>query len=294
MPVKCQICGFRASEASSADIGQVRGNTDRFSGKLFPLWKCPGCLTIYSVEPVDFAAIYADYPLNRRKSDVFARGTLSNLLRRLTKAGLKKHHAILDYGCGNGIFVQFLADRGYRRVTGYDPFVPEYAQPPVGPFDWVVNNDTIEHCDDVRAMIVRCVDLLKPGGFFYLGTADSEPVKMSDLEPHVMRLHQPFHRVIFTEATLHRLIREAGLELILSYRRSYLDTLRPFCNYRFLDELNKSLGHSLERALDPAASFRVVSRTPRLWFFAWFGYFFPSAAEPAVVALKPAQQHQPI
>jgi hypothetical protein len=72
-----------------------------------------------------------------------------------------------------------------------------------------------------------------------------------------------------------------------SYRRSYQDTIRPFANYRFLDELNGRLGHDLDRALDPKQSTAAFARSPALWFFAFFGYLSPSALEPAVVCRKP-------
>jgi SAM-dependent methyltransferase len=239
------------------------------------------------VDPVDFADIYSDYPLNKRKLDVFARGTLANLLARLERAGLRKEDSILDYGCGNGVFLQFLREKGFTRVAGYDPFVAEFSSLPAGPFDCVVANDLIEHVPDPRATLVECAAKVRPGGLLYVGTADSEPVEMNDLEPHIMRLHQPFHRVIVSAKGLERLARETGLAPVAAYRRSYMDTLLPFSNYRFLDELNKTLGHDLDAALDPSSA-SVVMRTPRLWFFALFGFFFPSADEPAVVLRRPA------
>src|SRR5262249_27556894 len=149
--------------------------------------------------------------------------------------------------------------------------------------DVVINNDTIEHCDDMQGMIKDCLGLLKPGGLLYIGTADSEPVEMSNLAPHRMRLHQPYHRIILTEHSLHKLVRQFDVEIVGSYRRSYHDTLRPFSNYRFLDELNKAMGHNLDLALDATATREVFLRTPRLWFFAFLGYWFPTAFEPAVI-----------
>jgi SAM-dependent methyltransferase len=269
------------------DVGKARGNTRRFAKEIYRLWKCPQCQSIHNVEPVDFADIYSDYPLNKRKLDVFARGTLRNLLARLERAGLRREHSILDYGCGNGVFLQFLREKGFSHVTGYDPFVAEFASLPAGPFDCVVANDLIEHVPDPRATLEQCAAEVRPGGLLYVGTADSEPVVMDDLEPHIMRLHQPFHRVIVTAKGLEQLAGETGLAPVAAYRRSYMDTLLPFSNYRFLDELNKTLGHDLDAALDPSSA-RVVMRTPRLWFFALFGFFFPSADEPAVVLRRPA------
>jgi 2-polyprenyl-3-methyl-5-hydroxy-6-metoxy-1,4-benzoquinol methylase len=237
------------------------------------------------MDPVDFNDIYSDYPLNQRRLDVFARGTLRNLLRRLVKAGLRKDHSVLDYGCGNGILVQFLKDRGYSHMTGFDPYVKEFSQRPGSSFDCVIANDVIEHCASPCDMIKECTSTLNPGGLLYIGTADAEGVNMAQLEAHIMRLHLPFHRVILTQESLRRLATESGLQIVRMYRRSYMDTLMPFANYRFLDEFNKALGHNMDLALDPSAS-KVVLRKPSLLFYALFGYFCPSAYEPALVLRK--------
>ena len=110
--------------------------------------------------------------------------------------------------------------------------------------------------------------------------------KMTNLEPEVMRLHQPFHRIILTEQSLHDVVAEFDLDIIGSYTRSYHDTRRPFSNYRFLDELNSAVGHNLDLAMEPDVTTRAFLRSPRLWFFALLGYWFPSAIEPAVVVRK--------
>jgi SAM-dependent methyltransferase len=284
----CKICGYMTDCPDPRELGEARGNTERFRDTRFRLWKCPKCLSIHSIDPVDFRDLYADYPLSRRRLDVFAKGTIKSLLGRLVRAGLSRSDSILDYGSGHGIFVDYLQQRGYRDVTGYDPYVPAYAERPYRLFDCVVANDVIEHVPDPRATLKECADLVKPGGILYLGTADSEPVEMDNLEPHLMRLHQPFHRVIITEKSLHELGLETGFSIERTYRRSYMDTLMPFSNYRFLDEFNKALGHNLDRAFDPDAG-KVVLSKPRLLFHALFGYFFPSAYEPAIILRRPQQ-----
>lgn len=284
---QCVICGHWTDAPGPAELGACRGNTARFRHQLHHLWKCPRCLTIHNIDPVDFADIYRDYPLNQRRLDVFARSTLRNLLKRLRRAGLPNDAAILDYGCGNGVLVDYLRERGYTRVEGYDPYVERFARAPEGVFDCVIANDVIEHVSDPRRTVAECAHLVKPGGLLYLGTADSAPVDMGNLEPHIMRLHQPFHRVIITEQSLHRLSRETGYGLVAAYRRSYMDTLMPFSNYRFLDEFNQALGHDMDRALQPEAG-KIMLKKPSLWFFAFFGYLFPSAYEPALVLRRPA------
>lgn len=286
-PYCCRVCGYETRRARPQDVGEAPGNTERFAPKTFRLWQCPACRTIRSLDPVDFAAVYADYPLKQRKLDFFARRTLGNLLRRLRSAGLKKTDRILDYGCGNGVFVAYLREKGYADVSGFDPYEARYAaEPPAdATFDCVIVNDVIEHCDDPREILRKCGVLLRDGGLLYVGTSDAAGVAMDRLEPHLMRLHLPFHRTIMLEEKLHDLVLETGFLRARSWRRSYMDTLVPFANYRFLDEFNKALGHIIDRAFAAPDPLLFVKH-PRLLFFGFFGYFLPSACEPAIAAIK--------
>ncbi len=288
----CLVCGHVADPVESAHCGTVRGNTERFKGEVFRIWRCPGCRALHAMDPVDMADIYSDYPLNRdRTLDIFARGTYRNLLGRLTAHGVSSADSILDFGCGNAVFLRFLGEQGFNNITGYDPFVREYAarpEPPEGGYDCVIANDVIEHVDSPKAMMRECLELTRPGGLLYVGTADAQGVDdMADLTPHIMRLHQPFHRVILTQQSLIDVGLELGLELVQTRRRSYMDTFMPFSNYRFLDEFNRAHGHNLDAALAPDAA-GIVARRPQLLFWALFGYFLPSAMEPSVLWRRPA------
>ncbi len=284
IPYTCKICRYSTESPGSKDLGCARGNTGRFLNQTFDLWKCPKCLSIHTLGDVDLADIYADYPLNNRVLDIYAKGTYNNLLNRLKTAGLQTSDRILDYGSGNGIFIEFMESQGYTNIHGYDPYVKAYEALPDenSKFDWVIANDVIEHCIDPVGMMEHALGFLKKGGHFYAGTADSQDVDMTDLDAHTMRLHLPFHRVIINQAMLLHLGRLFDMEPVSVFLRSYMDTLRPFSNYRFLDEFSKALGHNLDKALDPSNS-TIVFKHPKLFFYAFFGYFFPSAYEPAVL-----------
>src|SRR5262245_40107205 len=132
----CSICGL--SRHDTKETGWICGNTKRFLNHRFELWKCTACSTIHAVGHADFADLYRDYPLNRKRPiDFFASRTCANLYRRLVKAGLSEGNRILDFGCGSGTFVEYLRHRkkqaGYR-TAGYDPWVEEFAQRPAGLF----------------------------------------------------------------------------------------------------------------------------------------------------------------
>lgn len=283
----CPMCGRRAPETGEGDVAWIPGNTARFRQQQFPVWKCPDCQTIQSLAAIDPADIYSDYPLHKMSLDFFGRQTMGNLLCRLEKAGMRKEDTILDYGCGNGLFLQFLANGGYGKATGYDPYVSGYADGVAlaRTYDCVVANDVIEHTDNPRRTVADCAKLVKPGGLLYVGMPESDGVDMKNLGPHMMRLHQPFHRVILSRRSLQGLARDNGLAVVETYERSYLDTKVPFANYRFLDEFNRANGYDLDLAMSKESG-QALLRKPWLLGYAVAGYWMPSAFEPAAVLRK--------
>ena len=52
---------------------------------------------------------------------------------------------MLDYGGGTGILARRLREGGFRAAQTYDPFVPEHAALPPGPFDVVTCYEVLEH-----------------------------------------------------------------------------------------------------------------------------------------------------
>lgn len=284
----CVVCGFIHDTQDHLSHVYAPGNTTRFLINKFKLWKCTNCLTVHSLNQVDFADIYQDYPVNSYQTlDFFATFRFSNLLKRLQKAGLKQNHRILDMGCGNGIFVSYLKKKGYTSVTGYDPYVKKFSKLIFNEkFDCIIANDVIEHVENPRKFMSDCANLLLQNGILYFGTADSSDIEFNEIAKYSMKLHQPFHRILMTPTSLEKLGRELiSFTLIKSFKRSYMDTLIPFVNYRFLDEFNKSLGYEIDLAFKPESKKKILL-SPRLIFFAFFGFFFPCAYEPAIILRK--------
>jgi 2-polyprenyl-3-methyl-5-hydroxy-6-metoxy-1,4-benzoquinol methylase len=265
-------------------VGFSFGNTEKYLNVSFPLWKCPTCESIHSLRSVDFLEIYKDYPVNKtRPLDFFARTTLKNLLRRINLKNFTKESHILDFGCGNANLIHYLEKMGYQNTMGFDLYVENYQNWPSKKFDLVIANDVIEHVEDPFGLFDQLISLTQPNGYIYVGTSDSKGVlSMQNLEDERVRLHQPFHRKIISQTSLLKIGAHKNLKLINSFERSYMDTLIPFCNYRFLDEFIAALGYNMDAAFRPDSA-KIILQNPQLLYYAYFGYFCPSALEPAAL-----------
>ena len=58
---------------------------------------------------------------------------------------LLKPASILDYGCGQSRFLEALGFGPAVRLQRYDPAIPDYATPPEGKADLLINVDVLEH-----------------------------------------------------------------------------------------------------------------------------------------------------
>lgn len=255
-------------------MGQAPCNVRRFKDRLFTLWRCTGCGSIHCAEDADLTLYYADYPLKRQKVGFAERIGYGNRLRLLKRQGFRESDRILDYGCGTGLFVTFLREKGLPQVFGYDPFVPsaQDRQTIEASYDAVVSYDVIEHDDNPREFM-RCIaGLVRPGGLLVIGTPNADHVSLALTgDPS---LHPPYHRHILSERVLLALGREQGLTPVHIYRRSFYDSLVPTVNSRFMWRYIRKSGGLLDAAVEPPRS-GLVLRSPDLLFFAFFGYCFP-------------------
>src|ERR1035437_1823294 len=189
------------------------------------------------------------------------------------RQGFRESDRILDYGCGAGLFVGILGEKGLKQVFGYDAFVPAYHDPKrlQEQYDAVVSYDVIEHDDDPREFMRRVAPLVRPGGLLAIGTPNADHVSIA--RKGNPSLHPPYHRHILSERMLLALGREQGLEPVDIYRRSFYDSLFPTVNSRFLWRYLEKSG-LLDTAVEPPRT-GLILRSPELLFFAFFGYFLP-------------------
>lgn len=113
---------------------------------------------------------------------------------------------VLDIGCGNGVFTQWLVRKG-KTVVGTDHSQTQLSYgahefPPVGfvcsagealpfadaTFDVVIMSEVLEHMDDDRQALGEALRVLRPGGWFVITVPNRGPFAFLDGDNVVNRL----------------------------------------------------------------------------------------------------------
>lgn len=272
----CNLCDKPGTYDEATEIGKVPCHVRCFQNDMFTVWRCNSCGSIHSKEDPDLNTYYADYPFKNHTLDYHTRIGYRNRLRMLKKQGFRPEHRLLDFGCGKGLFLSFLCAHGYPNVFGFDSFVDQYADPSIlqEHFDVIVSYDVIEHVDDPREFLEALVTALRKGGLLVLGTPNADHLKLSNKKHQPVELSQPYHRHIFSEQMLLQLGAEFGLEVVHTYRRFYFDSLYPSVNTRFMWAYVQRTGGMIDVCVE-SPRLKVIFRSPKLIFYALFGYFFP-------------------
>lgn len=291
--VICNVCTKPGQIDDSPEINLIPSVVRKFQTEKFTVWRCSSCGSIHSKEGVDLDYYYKDYPLKQHKLDIWARAAYHNRFKRLIRQGMKPEHKILDFGCGQGLFVSFLLKKAYRNTVGYDPYFLKFSDNRVldRTYDIVIAQDVIEHDEEPKEIMKQLVRCLRPGGILCIGTPNANMLDLRHPEKFVMSIHQPYHRHIFTEKALVQLGMNRGLNVEKIYRRYYYDTLYPSMNYRFLKTYIRRAGNLLDVAIEPSRVGMVLT-SPLLLFYALFGYFFPPRSEMEIFFRRSHTQSQ--
>jgi SAM-dependent methyltransferase len=249
-----------------------------FQDREFTVWRCSGCGSIHSADDADLASFYAAYPLRTQTLNLVWRIIYRDRLRMLRRSGLRKTDRILDYGCGAGVFLDFLREAGHSNTRGYDAYVERFADPSVldQTYDVIVSYDVIEHVEDPSGFMRSLARLLRPGGLLVIGTPNADYLKLSK-KPFAVEFSQPYHRHILSERTLLQIALDSGLKPEFISRRGPGDSLVPGVSARFMWTYIEETGGFVDAALEPIRAATIL-RSPRLLFYSFFGYFFPAKA----------------
>jgi SAM-dependent methyltransferase len=238
---RCPVCdGTRrasrwrvASEATEngVDPQAFRPSADRYGETVGEVVRCLDCgHGSLAVAPTAdaLAAAYGD-AADPVSVDEEA-GQLETARRALQRIeNLVRPGRLLDVGCWTGSFVAAANERGWlaagvepsawaverARDRGLDVRVGDLSDPGVadGSQRCVVMCDVIEHVLDVREAVATASRLVEPGGAVYLTTPDA-----GSRVARVMGARWwsvlPMHVQYFTRASIQRLLRSAGLDIV--------------------------------------------------------------------------------
>jgi SAM-dependent methyltransferase len=147
---------------------------------------------------------------------------------------------LLDVGCGHGLLIDEARRRGYEaegldlsaRAVAYarqrlELPVSEIALEDIGNeqdgrWDAVVMADVLEHLADPAAALVRCHELLAPGGALLVVTPDPSSLAARVTGPRWWG-YLPAHTILLPRAILRELVAATGLAIVrdVAFVRSF-------------------------------------------------------------------------
>ena len=270
----CNIC--LEDNADNLEETSVRSNVKKFSAELFAIWRCPHCLSIHASDEVDLDHYYRHYPfhnIKETKVDWILSAVYGTMLRRLKRAGLKKDHRILDYGCGSGALVEYLRSSGYGYTAGFDQYSERYGDRGVlqQSYDMVVSQDVLEHVPDPWELLRAIHTVTKPGAAIVIGTPNAASIDLREPEQYIHALHQPYHRNIFSSQALLDAGEKMGWKLERYYPTMYFNSWVPFANESFLFHYLRCFDNNVDLVLEPIRMSNWRLWTPLTLFHALFG-----------------------
>jgi SAM-dependent methyltransferase len=277
----CPVCGGDASRvAYPARIDEARLDRFAFASRKLPefmhlrLLECPTCSVLYAspaLAPEFLAEAYKEAAYDSSEEARFAAASYAARLPSILEA-LGERDVALEIGAGNGAFLRYLRDAGFRQVIGIEPssdaadaadedirplirvgvFRPlEFQEESIG---LVGCFQTIEHVENPRELCSDIYRLLRPGGAFFLIGHDrlswvtrllGERSPIFDIE----------HQQLFSKSSLRYMLTSCGFEDVQigtirnRYPLSYWMKLLP-------------LPASVKQVLIPATRALVVGRLP--------------------------------
>lgn len=194
-----------------------------------------------------------------------------------------KGAALLDFGCGDGRFLSFADEMGWRslgvdfdanavavaqglgldvRLGGFEALKPEER------FDAITMSHVIEHVHDPAKTLEQCFSLLKSEGKIILETPNFDAFGRMRFGEFWRGLECPRHLVIFNQASLRKALESAGFVNIACTSRHFV-SLSMYAESRSLRVGKKSGRKSLRDLLDIAAiydGFRALFQPTRTEF----------------------------
>lgn len=289
---RCVICDYQIDENNESIFKKFKCNVRAFKEETFKVWRCPNCQTIHSLDIVDIAPYYAQYPIADSTLTWAMRLCYSNLSKQLIKHGFSKNKSILDYGCANGIFVKYLQEKGFAKSYGYDPYASKdgFGNDAIfeqAPFDYILLQDVIEHVEDPRELLSQLDTLLAPGGYILIGTPNAANVDLNKpgISDFYNSVHVPYHFHIYTPEVLEYLGNCQNWSAVDLFDRAYHDTPWMGVNTRAWNQYQRLFDGSLDTIHEPIDLAKALT-SYKFMFYAFFGYWLSYRTEMSMMFRK--------
>lgn len=285
---RCNLCANPDALNGASEVATIRSNVRKFRTERFTVWRCASCRSIHARDRVDLPHYYADYPFHGQKLNTTLRAVYRTFRRRLKRAGLRRGHAILDYGCGAGHLVAYLKSCGHTNAVGYDAYSSNFADPAVldRTYDCIIAQDLVEHVADPLALLATFARLANPGAVILIGTPNADAIDLEHPDEHIHTLHQPYHTHMFSKDALIHAARDLGWTLERLYMTNYTNTLIPCINLNFGLHYARCFDNTIDLAFD---GLRVTRKlfSFRTLYLAFFGYFRAPEADITAIFRTP-------
>jgi len=200
----------------------------------FSVMACPGCRHEFTPElPRGAAETYDPAYFQKSHANWFANpdtDLFAALAEAIERSGGKAAR-VIDVGCGNGAFLEFLGRRGFADLTGLDiirqtlPAPIRYLETPIEDyaggetFDAVVSLANVEHLHNPRAAMASLARLAAPGALVAVYTVVNHSLLYGAAKVladcgvpfAAARLYDPHHVSHFSVDSLNRAAVAAGL-----------------------------------------------------------------------------------
>ncbi|HEX6708142.1 MAG TPA: class I SAM-dependent methyltransferase [Albitalea sp.] len=220
--------------------------------------------------------------LSRLRMNLAWRADRSESLIDVMEQGLAPNSAVVDVGCGTGMLLRQLAERGHhatgverdtsavslrhhkvRVLEGSAEALPAALAP--ASCDALVFSHVLEHLVDPIAAVRRASALLKPGGLLFCEVPNNESLIARQSGLAWEHLDIPRHINFFTERSLAALVQDAGLEIrrvyFTGYCRFFADSYIA-TEQRIYDRLAAVPGGTEHSVRNSAAqAWRLLART---------------------------------
>jgi len=199
--------------------------------------QCASCQSFFQVPMPDIPTLSSFYPADYHSFDANSFITELKHRKRLNNlAGLihDDTFTLLDYGCGGGSFLEFVArrfpkatligfeiapkkqivDRENGRVKMIHGELSDLLNE-TGPVDLVSMHHVIEHLPDPFDTVSRLFEKVRPGGHLVGQTPASDSFEFKIFQTNWSGFHAPRHTVVFSTSGMRALLQRAGFSAVV-------------------------------------------------------------------------------